>query len=64
MRESLFVCVCIPLVEQNEKREIDYQKRGNIAVLFYSRKLKEYLMVKTNVIRPCNKNVKLVKQLL
>ena len=46
----LRVCMCvrIPLVVQNEEREIDYQKRGNNAVLFHSRKLKEYLIVKIN----------------
>ena len=44
------VCVRIPLVVQNEEREIDYQKRGNNAVLFYSRKLKEYLIVKNKLL--------------
>ena len=51
------VCVRVPLVVQNEEREIDYQKRGNNAVLFYSRKLKEYLRVKMNVVRPCKEYV-------
>ena len=30
-------------------------KKGNNAVLFYSRKLKEYLLVKIKVLWPCKK---------